>query len=126
MYKKDLESITEAVVVVKNFGPSVSHKELHNFFSQVANVRMVKIAINKKGESLGYGCVYFERSEDADLACRKMNGSKLKENELVIERVLLRIEKEKNSNNHLYVKHLPEGKSKEEIEKILSVNLIVK
>ena len=121
LHKGDPKQKIEANLFVKNIDPSVSFKELHNHFSKAGPVLSVKIAYNKAGQHLGYGYVQFEKVEDALKAIEEFNGSKLKERELQIERFLPKTGRNVSSGNNLYVKHLPEGKSKEEIEKLLNV-----
>eukprot|EP00331_Platyophrya_macrostoma_P014649 CAMPEP_0176475568 /NCGR_PEP_ID=MMETSP0127-20121128/43677_1 /TAXON_ID=938130 /ORGANISM="Platyophrya macrostoma, Strain WH" /LENGTH=641 /DNA_ID=CAMNT_0017871175 /DNA_START=60 /DNA_END=1985 /DNA_ORIENTATION=+ len=120
LHKGDPRQKTDANLFVKNIDPQVSFKDLHNHFSKSGSVLSVKIAYNSSGQHLGYGYVQFEKPEDATKAIHELNGSKLKEQEITVEKFLPRTGRKVSSNNNLYVKHLPEGKTKEEIEKLLN------
>lgn len=120
LHKGDPRQKPEANLFVKNVDTSVTFKELHNYFSKCGPVISVKIAYDKTGNSLGYGYVQFEKPEDADKAIEELNGTKLKEQDIGVEKFKPRGNRALTTNNNLYVKHLPEGKSKEEIEKILN------
>jgi len=120
LHKGDPKQKTEANLFVKNIDPNVTFKELHNHFSTAGTVMSVKIAYNSDGKNLGYGYVQFDKPEDATKAIQSLNGTKLKEQEIAVEKFMPKQGRKMSSNNNLYVKHLPEGKSKEEIEKILN------
>ena len=120
MYKRNIHETPEGCnIFVKNIDQTVSFKELHNLFAQVGNVVTVKIATNTRGESLGYGYVLMEKKEDADLAIQKMNGYKLKEKEITCNEFQAKEKRMIRGNNNLYIKGLPTGVSKEEIQKKL-------
>jgi len=119
LHKGDPRQKPEANLFVKNIDPSVTFKELHNYFSKCGPVVSVKIAYDKSGNSLGYGYVQFEKPEDADKAIQELNATKLKEQEIGVEKFKPRGSRALATNNNLYVRHLPEG-SKEEIEKLLN------
>ncbi|CAH8271573.1 unnamed protein product [Arabidopsis lyrata] len=62
-------------VFVKGFSDSVSEGRLKKVFSEFGQVTNVKIIINERTrQSLGYGYVWFNRKEDAQLAVEAMNG----------------------------------------------------
>lgn len=111
----------EANLFVKNIDPAVTHKELHNYFSKCGPVVLVKIASDKASNSLGYGYVQFEKPEDANKAIEELNNTQLKEQQIGVEKFKSKDTRDVTTNNNLYVKHLPEGKSQEEIEKLLNV-----
>ncbi|CAA7061942.1 unnamed protein product [Microthlaspi erraticum] len=62
-------------VFVKGFPDSVSEGRLRKVFSEFGEVCNVKIIINERTQqSLGYGYVWFNKKEDAQLAVEAMNG----------------------------------------------------
>ncbi|CAE6109617.1 unnamed protein product [Arabidopsis arenosa] len=62
-------------VFVKGFSDSVSEGRLKKVFSEFGQVTNVKIIVKERTrQSLGYGYVWFNRKEDAQLAVDAMNG----------------------------------------------------
>ncbi|ESQ41911.1 hypothetical protein EUTSA_v10014796mg [Eutrema salsugineum] len=62
-------------VFVKGLPDSVSEGRLRKVFSEYGEVSNVKIIVNEKTrQSLGYGYVWFNKKEDAQLAVEAMNG----------------------------------------------------
>uniref|UniRef100_A0A1J3GLU8 Embryonic polyadenylate-binding protein n=1 Tax=Noccaea caerulescens TaxID=107243 RepID=A0A1J3GLU8_NOCCA len=62
-------------VFVKGFPDSVSEGRLRKVFSEFGEVCNVKIIINERTQqSRGYGYVWFNNKEDAQLAVEAMNG----------------------------------------------------
>ena len=119
LYKGNPKQNSSANLFVKNIDPSVNFRELHNHFSRVGTVLTVRIMCNKEGMSLEYGYVQFEKDEDAERAIKELNGSKLKEREIHVEKFQARDARKTMTHSNLYVRHLPEGKTKEEIENTL-------
>ena len=119
LYKGNPKIQSSANLFVKNIDPSVNFRELHNHFSRVGTVSTVKIMCNSEGVSLGYGYVQFEKTKDAERAIKELNGSRLKEREITVEKFQARGARNVTTNSNLYVRHLPEGKTKEEIEQTL-------
>lgn len=123
MFKRNVRDLPpEGNLFVKNLDPSVTVKDLHNHFSQAGmNVLSAKVATNAEGQSLGYGYVQFEKKEDAEEALKHLQGQRLKENEL---QLLEFVAKDKRvtavSKKNIYVKHLPEDKSEEELNKLVT------
>ncbi|XP_010420689.1 PREDICTED: protein elav-like isoform X2 [Camelina sativa] len=65
-------SSTSTSIFVKD---SVSEGRLKRVFSEFGHVSNVKIIVNERTrQSLGYGYVWFNRKEDAQLAVEAMNG----------------------------------------------------
>ncbi|KAG7551189.1 RNA-binding domain superfamily [Arabidopsis thaliana x Arabidopsis arenosa] len=62
-------------IFVKGFSDSVSEGRLKKVFSEFGQVTNVKIIVKERTrQSLGYGYVWFNRKEDAQLAVDAMNG----------------------------------------------------
>jgi len=62
---------------VKNFPKNFGEDELKALFTEFGAIQSVKIDVNPKGESKGFGFVCFENSEDAKGAIEALNGKKL-------------------------------------------------
>jgi len=121
MFKTNMRELSpEANLYVKNLDPSVTVKDLHGHFSQLCTVVCAKVATDSEGKSLGYGYVQFEKKEDADKALKELQGTRLKENELLLEQFVpkdrraVHIEKK-----NIYVKNLPQDKTEEELDKLI-------
>jgi len=121
MFKTNMRELaSDANLYVKNLDPSVTVKDLHAYFSQLFPVVCAKVATDSEGKSLGYGYVQFEKKEDAEKALKELQGSRLKENELLLEQF---VPKDRRAGQvekkNIYVKNLPSDKSEEELEKII-------
>ncbi|XP_013626705.1 PREDICTED: uncharacterized RNA-binding protein C25G10.01 [Brassica oleracea var. oleracea] len=68
-------STTISSIFVKGLADSVTEGRLKKVFSQFGQVSHVKIIVNERTrQSLGYGYVWFNKKEDAQLAVEAMNG----------------------------------------------------
>ncbi|CAH8288590.1 unnamed protein product [Eruca vesicaria subsp. sativa] len=62
-------------IFVKGLADSVSEGRLKKVFSQFGQVSHVKIIVNERTrQSLGYGYIWFNKKEDAQMAVEAMNG----------------------------------------------------
>jgi polyadenylate-binding protein len=121
MFKTNMRELSsDANLYVKNLDPSVTVKDLHAYFAQWFTVVSAKVATDSEGKSLGYGYVQFEKKEDAEKALKEFQGSRLKENELVLEQF---VPKDRRTGHvekrNIYVKNLPSNKSEEELNKAI-------
>jgi len=121
MFKTNMRELSsEANLYVKNLDPSVTVKDLHNYFSQYFPVVSAKVATNCEGKSLGYGYVQFEKKEDAEKALKELQGTRLKENELLLEQFVPKDRRVgQTEKRNIYVKNLPANKDQEELDKML-------
>ncbi len=107
-------------VFVKNIDKSVSHKEFHELYSQFGNITSLKISEDEEGESLGYGFVLYETSEDAQKAIEATNGMNLHGKALWAGKFIKNREKKPLQFNNLYVKNIPLSYSEDEIKALFS------
>jgi len=119
MYKRNVHETEGTNIFVKNVDSTVTFKELHNLFATVGKVITVKIATNRRGESLGYGYVLMEKKEDAEAAIKQLNGFKLKEMEITCHEFVPKNKREFHNNTNLYIKGLPVNLSKEEVQQLI-------
>jgi len=122
MFKRNIRDLPpEGNIYVKNVDPHATVKDLHNHFSDIGPILCCKISTNSEGESLGYGYVQYEKPEDAKTAMKTLQGSRLKEKELVLEEFT---PKDKRTTGHsrrnIYIKNLPVGKSSTELDKLVT------
>jgi len=120
MYKRDVHQTEGINIFVKNIDPTVTFKELHNLFARVGNVITVKIATNRRGESLGYGYVLMERKEDAEAAIKELNGYRLKEKDITCHEFVPKDKRVIRNNTNLYIKGLPAKSSKDEVQNLIN------
>jgi len=119
MYKRqNIKGLNEANVFVKNIDKHATIKDLHSFMSQIGTVISAKLAVDQKGESLGYGYVQFEKPDDVTRAINELNGAKFKEQNIEVIKFVPRSEREPKKKNNLYIKHLPDMDEKELENKI--------
>ena len=64
-------------VFIKNLDPKITHKELHDTFSQFGSILSCKVAMSENGESKGYGFVHFESQKSAEQAMSYVNDRQL-------------------------------------------------
>jgi len=121
MFKRNIRDLpADANIYVKNIDPQATVKDLHNHFAEVGPILCCKVSTNANGESLGYGYVQFEKSEDAQTALKTLQGSKLKETNLILEAFVSKEKRGSHERRNIYVKNLPLGKTQSEIEKIVA------
>ncbi len=90
-------------VFVKNIDKSVSHKEFHELYSQFGNITSLKISEDEEGESLGYGFVLYETSEDAQKAIEATNGMNLHGKALWAGKSIEQLANEWEEDNNQYI-----------------------
>jgi polyadenylate-binding protein len=59
-------------LLVKNLDHTITAKEFYKMFQTYGDIKSSKLETNEKGESKGYGYVYFNNTEDAEKAQREM------------------------------------------------------
>jgi len=64
-------------VFIKNLDPKITHKELHDTFSQFGSILSCKVAMTETGASKGYGFVHFESQKSAEQAMAMVNDMQL-------------------------------------------------
>jgi len=126
MFKRPIKELTpEANLYVKQIDPSVTVRELHNHFANHGNVVCAKIATDSEGRSLGYGYVQFEKPEDAENALKILQGSKLKEKELVLSKFVPKDKRETPSaKTNIYLKDLPHLSTVDEVQKLITKTVV--
>jgi len=64
-------------IFIKNLDPQFKHKELYDTFSDFGNILSVKVALDKNGQSKGYGFVHFDNAQNAQKAIDALNDKQL-------------------------------------------------
>ena len=103
-------------VVIWKLDDEVDNSDLYEQFSKVGDVVCCKVSMtmNKNSDnsvsckSNHYGFARFATEEEAESAIEKMNGLKINDNEIVVERYDTNKDQRKsNAFNNLYVKEFP-------------------
>ncbi|XP_043944915.1 embryonic polyadenylate-binding protein-like [Protopterus annectens] len=123
-------------VYIKNFGEDMDDERLREIFSQFGRTLSVKVMIDEKGRSKGFGFVNFENHEDAQKAVAEMNGKEINGRVVYAGRAQKRIERQcelkrkfdqlkqerfsRYQGVNLYVKNLDDGIDDEKLRKEFS------
>jgi len=114
-------------IFIKNIDKAATIKEVHQEWSKFGTIFSAKLAVDSKGESLGYAYIQFEKEEDAQKALEAAAAGdyKFKETYVTVTEFKSKNEREKGeegteskklTNNNIYIKHLPD-KDISELEK---------
>ena len=79
--QKDLGK-KEGNLFVKGLTPDIDHVTLGDLFGNFGPILSVKVALNPKGESRGYGFVQFEDPADASRAREALDGKIVNQKEM--------------------------------------------
>lgn len=98
----------KANVYVRNIDTSVTPRQLENVFQKCGPINSVKISHTKTSPatSLGYGYVQYANEEAANKSITELNGTKIGEQEIIVEPFKPRTERAENRKN-LFLKNLP-------------------
>uniref|UniRef100_A0A673Z9H5 Polyadenylate-binding protein n=1 Tax=Salmo trutta TaxID=8032 RepID=A0A673Z9H5_SALTR len=108
-------------VYIKNFGDDYSDEKLQEVFSAFGRTLSVRVMMDERGRSRGFGFVNYENHEDAQRAVEEMNGK-----ELVPGRVLYVGRAQKRTERQGELKRKFELIKQERIHRYQGVNLYVK
>ncbi|XP_066558158.1 polyadenylate-binding protein 1-like isoform X2 [Amia ocellicauda] len=120
-------------VYIKNFGEDFDDEKLREMFSEYGKTLSVRVMVDERGRSRGFGFVNYENHEDAQKAVEAMNGKELAGRVLYVGRAQKRMERQgelkrkfeqiKQERIHryqgvnLYVKNLDDGIDDERLRK---------
>jgi len=110
-------------VFVNHLHKSVDNKALFDTFSIFGNILSVKVATSNAGESLGYGFVHFQTEEAATAAIEKVNGMVINDQVVSVSHFKSKNERggvDKSHFTNVYVKHLPEDVTEEELKDLFA------
>ncbi|XP_030640358.1 polyadenylate-binding protein 1-like isoform X2 [Chanos chanos] len=107
-------------VYIKNFGEDFDDEKLKNLFSEYGRTLSVRVMMDERGQSRGFGFVNFENHEDAQKAVQEMNGKELNGRILYVGRAQKRLERQGE------LKRKFEQIKQERIQRYQGVNLYVK
>ena len=108
-FDRNMVKATNSNVFVKNLSPSFTNKALFDLFKEFGEIFSVRLAINYKGLSKGYGYIQYRNVEDANKAIEEMNGKEVDGKVIIVE--IYKTGEHKNYDpNHftnIFVKNLP-------------------
>uniref|UniRef100_A0A6Q2YNH7 Polyadenylate-binding protein n=1 Tax=Esox lucius TaxID=8010 RepID=A0A6Q2YNH7_ESOLU len=121
-------------VYIKNFGEDYCDEKLKDVFSAFGRTLSVRVMMDERGRSRGFGFVNYENHEDAQRAVDEMNGKELVPGRfLYVGRAQKRMERQgelkrkfelikqerihRNQGVNLYVKNLDDGLDDEKLRK---------
>uniref|UniRef100_W5ML68 Polyadenylate-binding protein n=1 Tax=Lepisosteus oculatus TaxID=7918 RepID=W5ML68_LEPOC len=120
-------------VYIKNFGEDFDDNKLREVFSEYGKTLSVRVMVDERGRSRGFGFVNYENHEDAQKAVEEMNGKELNGRVIYVGRAQKRLERQgelkrkfeqiKQERIHryqgvnLYVKNLDDGIDDERLRK---------
>ncbi|XP_072569131.1 embryonic polyadenylate-binding protein-like isoform X5 [Paramormyrops kingsleyae] len=107
-------------VYVKNFGEDVDDEKLKEVFSEYGRTLSVRVMMDERGRSRGFGFVNFESHEDAQKAVEQMNGKELSGRVIYVGRAQKRLERQGE------LKRKFEQMKQERLHRYQGVNLYVK
>lgn len=111
-----------ANIFIKNLGPLIDSKILHDNFSVYGPILSCRVATNAAGESKGFGFVQFEHEESALNAINKANGMIIHERQIFVGPFMKKEERdsaaEASKFNNLYVKNFTDATSDEDLHRI--------
>lgn len=71
-------------IFIKNLDKSIDHKTLCDTFSAFGNILSCKVALDREGQSRGFGFVHFENPDAADAAIAQVNGMLLADRKVFV------------------------------------------
>jgi RNA recognition motif-containing protein len=113
MYRTTINQ--EGNVTVKNLDKAINEKQLHEFFNRCGVVTSVHI---RKFKNINMGFVNFSTAQEAEIALNTLNGEKLGELNLVLEKYIPK--KDRNVKKSIYLKDLPFSSEEEANKWILT------
>lgn len=111
--------------ILQNFEKSITTRELHDTFSDFGDILSCKVAVDKDGNSKGYGFVHFAEPSSAKAAIDAVNGAQLGESDKVVS-VTEFVSKQERGDpkqhfTNIYVKNLPETiKTEDDVKAMFS------
>ncbi|KAJ8367558.1 hypothetical protein AAFF_G00314890 [Aldrovandia affinis] len=107
-------------VYIKNFGEDFDDEKLKEVFSEYGRTLSVRVMMDERGRSRGFGFVNYENHEDAQKAVEQMNGKELNGRMIYVGRAQKRLERQGE------LKRKFEQIKQERIHRYQGVNLYVK
>lgn len=112
----------DANYIIKNIAKSVTSKQLTEECAKYGEVSSCFIRRDDHSdlmESLGYGYVQFEKTEDGNRFQQEFEGKELNGQKVTIEKFIARKLREKEECPNLYIKDFPVAWTKEQIERFI-------
>ena len=112
----------EANLYVKYLKDTVTARQLEDVFSSYGAITSCKVALDEKNQSLGFGFVQFERTEDAQKALAAVDKQKASLGErLQVNKFIPAKDRPSTANDrytNLYIKNIGKALTKEQLEEL--------
>jgi len=105
-------------IFVKNLAKTIDNKQLYDTFSMFGNILSCKVAMNSKGEALGYGFVHYETEQAATSAIQRVDGKVIAGQKVVVNAFKSKSERSASKTpafTNIYCKNVPVDWSEEKI-----------
>lgn len=111
-----------ANVFIKNLDTSLDNKALHDTFAAFGTVLSCKVAVDRNGQSKGYGFVQYDNDESAQIAIKQLNGMLINDKQVFVGLFIRRHERSQGNGSpkftNVYVKNLSEATTDEDLKKL--------
>ncbi|CCW63474.1 unnamed protein product [Phytomonas sp. EM1] len=107
-------------VCITNLSPSINAKALHKLFSEFGSILSCKVALDKDGNSKGYGFVQFETPEGAKSALQ-MNGRRIGELDANVAPFMRKAERDaqrEKTFTNVYANNIIKSATEEDVKKV--------
>lgn len=115
-------------IFIKNLAKKITHADLRDTLSHFGTILSCKVALNSKGESLGYGFVHFAAEADAAAAVANMNNCiisppnepVLPEHKVTVAPFVSADKRKRTGFTNVFYKNIPRSFTQEDIDKMFS------
>jgi len=112
-------------IFVKNLAKSIDNKQLYDTFSMFGNILSCKVAMNSKGEALGYGFVHYETEQAATSAISRVDGKVIAGQKVVVSAFKSKAERTTSSTQkftNVYCKNVPNDWTEDKISDLFAAH----
>lgn len=111
-----------ANVFIKNLDTSIDNKALHDTFAAFGPILSCKIAVDRNGQSKGYGFVQYDSDESAQNAIKRLNGMLLNDKQVYVGLFIRHQERNQGNGSpkftNVYVKNLSDATTDDDLKKL--------
>ncbi|KAF3447375.1 hypothetical protein FNV43_RR12561 [Rhamnella rubrinervis] len=109
-----------ANVFIKNLDTSIDNKALHDTFAAFGTVLSCKVAVDRSGQSKGYGFVQYDSDESAQNAIKRLNGMLINDKQVYVGLFIRRQERSRGNGSpkftNVYVKNLSDATTDDDLK----------
>ncbi|KMZ68991.1 putative Polyadenylate-binding protein [Zostera marina] len=113
-----------ANIFIKNLDKAIDNKALYDTFCVFGNILSCKLAMDRSGNSKGYGFVQFEKEDSAQVAIGKLNGMLINGKQVFVGPFLRKQDRDNTvynvKFNNIFVKNFSETMTEDDLKKKFS------